>query len=88
VKLWAYLEYMTSSSRSEAWPEERPSSSTGMAVCIRGPEEWKEPLILEGAIKEVRNFPLFTHIELRNCTSKIVFAYSFPKLYVCKKVAR
>ena len=43
----AYLEYMTSSSRSEAWPEERPSSSTGMAVCILGPEEWNEPSLTD-----------------------------------------
>ena len=27
-----------------------------MAVCIRGPEEWKEPLILGGAIKDVLGF--------------------------------
>ena len=36
----AYLEYTTSSSRSEACPDERPSSSTGIEVCIRGPDEW------------------------------------------------
>lgn len=38
---------MTSSSRSEACPEDRPSSKTGIAVCIRGPELWKEPSLTD-----------------------------------------
>ena len=38
---------MTSSSKSEAWPEDRPSSRTGMAVCILGPELWNEPSLTD-----------------------------------------
>ena len=38
---------MTSSSRSEAWPELKPSSRIGMAVCILGPDDWNEPSPIE-----------------------------------------
>ena len=38
---------MTSSSRSEACPDDSPSSSTGMEVCIRGPDEWYEPSLMD-----------------------------------------
>ena len=38
---------MISSSRSEACPEDRPSSRIGIAVCNLGPDEWYEPSFME-----------------------------------------
>ena len=38
---------MTSSSRSEACPDESPSSRTGIEVCMRGPEEWYDPSLID-----------------------------------------
>lgn len=47
AKRLSYLEYTTSSSRSDACPDDSPSSRTGMDVCILGPDEWNEPSLID-----------------------------------------